>query len=89
MSAYMVADETINRVVVWLYFEVSKYQHLRDQLEKASGIDTTDYGWSEVLGKAMFDLNIAGVTDRYSNGEGLERTSPDAYLTTKQHIGVS
>jgi hypothetical protein len=69
MSAYMVADETINRVVYWLYFEVAKYQWLRDKLEKASGIDTTSYAWAEALGQAMFQLNIAGVNDRYGDGE--------------------
>ncbi len=69
MSSYMVADETINRVVEWLYWEVTKNQWLRDKLERVSGIDTTSYGWSETLGKAMFDLNIAGVNDRYGDGE--------------------
>ena len=69
MSAFMVADETINRVVYWLYFEVMKSQWLRDKLEKVSGIDTTSYAWSETLGKAMFALNIAGVNARYGEGE--------------------
>ena len=69
MSAYMVADETINRVVYWPYFEVTRYQRLRDKLEKASGIVTTTYAWSEELGKAMFALNIAGVNDRYGDRE--------------------
>jgi hypothetical protein len=69
MSAYLVADETINRVVEWLYWELDKSPWLRDKLEQASGIDTTSYGWAEALGKAMFDLNIAGVNDRYGNGE--------------------
>ncbi len=69
MSAFMVADETINRVVEWLYFEVSKYPWLRDKLEKATGIDTTSYAWSKTLGKAMCALNMAGVTDRYGDGE--------------------
>jgi hypothetical protein len=69
MSAFMVKDETINRVVEWLYWEVTKNQWLRDKLETASGIDTTTYAWAEALGKAMFDLNIAGVNDRYRDGE--------------------
>ncbi len=69
MSAFMVADETINRVVYWLYFEVSKSQWLRDKLEQVSGIDTTSYAWSEELGKAKFALNIAGVNARYGEGE--------------------
>ena len=69
MSAFMVKDETINRVVYWLYWEVTKSQSIRDKLEQVSGIDTTSYGWSETLGKAMFDLNIAGVNDRYGDEE--------------------
>jgi hypothetical protein len=72
MSAYMVADETINRVVEWLSWEITRSQWLRDKLEKASGIDTSAYKWAEALGKAMFALNIAGVNDRYGNGEAGE-----------------
>jgi hypothetical protein len=71
MSAYMVADETLNRVVEWLYFEVAQYPYLRDKLEKASGIDTTAYAWSEALGKAMFELNTLSVNDRYGEGEAV------------------
>lgn len=69
MSAFMVADETINRVVYWLYWEVANRQWLKDKLEQVSGIDTTAYAWAEALGKAMFALNIAGVNDRYGDGE--------------------
>ena len=69
MSTFMVADETIDRVVYWLSIEVMKSQWLRDKLEQVSGIDTSEYAWSEELGKAMFDLNIAGVNDRYGDGE--------------------
>jgi hypothetical protein len=69
MSAYMVANETINRVVYWLYFEVAKSQWLREKLEKTSGVDTSAYEWTEALGKAMFQLNIDGVNARYGDGE--------------------
>jgi hypothetical protein len=69
MSAYIVADETINRVVEWLYWELDKSPWLRDKLEKASGIDTSAYKWAAELGKVMFQLNIAGVNDRYGDGE--------------------
>jgi len=65
----MVADETINRVVEWLYWEVAKSQSIKDKLEQVSDIDTSGYGWSETLGKAMFNLNIAGVNARYGDGE--------------------
>lgn len=71
MSAYMVADETINRVVYWLYFEVAKSQYIREKLEKTSGVDTSAYEWAEALGKAMFQLNIDGVNARYGGyGDG-------------------
>ena len=33
MSAYMVEDETINRVVEWLYWEVTTDPFLKEQLE--------------------------------------------------------
>ena len=69
MSAFMVADETINRVVNWLYFEITKSQWLREKLEKACGIDASGYAWEEELGKAMFQLNIDGVNARYGDGE--------------------
>jgi hypothetical protein len=69
MSAYLVANETINRVVYWLYFEVAKSQWLREKLEKTSGVDTSAYEWAEVLGKTMFQLNIDGVNARYGDGE--------------------
>jgi hypothetical protein len=69
MSAFMVADDTINRVVSWLYWEVIKSQSIRDKLEQVSGIDTTSYAWPEALGKAMFELNSASVNDRYGDGE--------------------
>jgi hypothetical protein len=69
MSAYMVANETINRVVYWLYFEVAKSQWLREKLEKTSGVDTSAYEWTQTLGKAVFQLNIDGVNARYGDGE--------------------
>lgn len=43
MSAYLVADETINRVVEWLYWEVTTDPFLQGQLEEALGIDTSGY----------------------------------------------
>jgi hypothetical protein len=80
----MVNDETINRVVDWLYWEVMKYQWLRDKFEKASRIDTTSYAWSERLGKAMFALNIAGVNDRYKD-RGAKSFRPLDYRYTPAH----
>src|SRR6266508_1323315 len=67
MSAFMVKDETINRVVYWLSYEVAKSQWLKEKMENALKIDTTTYNWEETLGRAMFQLNIDAVCDRYGN----------------------
>ncbi len=41
MSAYIVEDETVSRVVEWLYWEVTKDPFLKEQLENTLKIDTT------------------------------------------------
>ncbi len=65
----MVEDETINRVVTWLSWEVIRSLWLKDKAEKALHLDTTTHNWEEILGYAMFELNIDGVNDRYGEGE--------------------
>ncbi len=50
MSAYMVEDETINRVVEWLRWEVGSSPDLKKQLEGTLGIDTTRDQWHGKLG---------------------------------------
>ena len=69
MSAFMVADETINRVITWLSWEKTRSQWFKKKVEDAVQIDTSKHYWEEGLGKAMFQLNIYGVNDRYGEGE--------------------
>lgn len=69
MSAYMVADETINRVVRWLNREVYQSSFLKEKVEKTLAITTGSEAWADTVGKAMFQLNIDGVNDRYGDGE--------------------
>jgi hypothetical protein len=69
MSAFMVADETINRVITWLSWEKTRSQWFKKKVEDALQIDTSKHYWEEELGKAMFQLNIDGVNDRYGEGE--------------------
>jgi hypothetical protein len=69
MSAFMVADETINRVVGWLSREVYQSSYLKEKAEKTLGITIDSDAWAETVGKAMFQLNIDGVNDRYGDGE--------------------
>ncbi len=69
MSAFMVADATINRVVTWLKREVATSRFTLDWLAQEYGIDLTSDGWDEKLAQAMFQLNCDGVNARYGAGE--------------------
>jgi hypothetical protein len=71
MSAYMVADQTINQIVNWLGREVAQASgtiSLRQKLLKL-GFDASIAGWAEILGQEMFVLNIQAVDARYGQGE--------------------
>ena len=70
MSAFMVEDKTINRVVTWLKREVATSRHFTlDCLAREYGVDLTSDNWDEKLAKAMFQLNCDGVNARYGEGE--------------------
>ena len=69
MSAFMVEDKTINRVVTWLTREVQTSRFTLDWLAREYDIDLTSDGWDEKLANAMFQLNCDGVNARYGEGE--------------------
>ena len=69
MSAFMVEDQTINRVVTWLRREVGTNHYTLDQLARQYGVNLTSDKWDEKLAKAMFQLNCDGVNARYGEGE--------------------
>jgi hypothetical protein len=71
MSAFIVADKTINNVVNWLdralgetYGTITIRQKLLEQ-----GFDASAADWAERLGYAMLQLNIIAVDARYGSGE--------------------
>src|SRR6266516_4652522 len=70
MSAFMVEDTTINRVVTWFTREVATNSHFTlDRLAREYGVDLSSDRWDEKLAQAMFQLNCDGVNARYGNGE--------------------
>jgi len=69
MSAFIVEDKTINRVVTWLRREVSTSHVAMDRLARKYGIDLVSDNWNEKLARAMFQLNCDGVNARYGQGE--------------------
>jgi hypothetical protein len=71
MSAFIVADKTINTIVHWVdraleetYGTITIRQKLLEQ-----GFDAVLEGWTERLGYAMFQLNVIAVEARYGSGE--------------------
>jgi hypothetical protein len=68
MSAFMVADTTINYIVNWLRREIDRLPVISQKL-KAAGFDTSTSDWAERLGYAMFLLNIKAVDTRYGNAQ--------------------
>jgi hypothetical protein len=69
MSAYMVRDETINRVITWLSWEITRSDWLKRKVDEELHLDLSKSNWEEELGHAMFQLNIDGVNERYGEGE--------------------
>jgi hypothetical protein len=68
MSAYIVADKTINNVVNCLRRDVDldRFSHIPHKLTEL-GFDTGKSGWEERLGYAMFQLNVIAVDIRYGS----------------------
>jgi hypothetical protein len=71
MSAFMVADKTINQIVNWLdkaleeaYDTITIRHKLLEQ-----GFDASVAGWAERLGYALFQLNVIAVDARYGSGQ--------------------
>jgi hypothetical protein len=69
MSAFMVEDKTINRVVTWVAREVSTNFSMMDRLARKYEIDLVSDNWEEKLATAMFQLNCDGVNSRYGEGQ--------------------
>ena len=65
MSAFVVEDKTINTVVCFLFTN----QDFKDWFYRRFSIDLDqDYATNQ-LGKAMFELNVKAVEQRYGKGE--------------------
>jgi hypothetical protein len=71
MSAFIVADKTINTIVNWLdsaLEEAYGTSSIRQKLQEM-GFDKSKAGWAEWLGYAMFQPNVIAVEARYGSGQ--------------------
>src|SRR5438045_7926709 len=69
MSAYVVEDKTINRVITWLKAEAEDSPSIRILLAGEGEIDLESEGWDGKLARAMFQLNCDAVNIRYGEHE--------------------
>ena len=71
MSAFIVEDKTINRIVNMLVHEINHNPSSYNLKEKLSelGYDLSDNSFAEYLARDMFDLNVNAVRQRYSEKE--------------------
>ena len=69
MSAFIVEDTTINRVVTCLKREVQRSRFTLDWLAREYNVDLTSDNWDAKLAQAMFQLNCDGVNARYGEGK--------------------
>jgi hypothetical protein len=67
MSAFIVEDKTINRVITYLKDERSEY--IREIIKEELGINLRTLDGQETLAREMFALNCAAVEERYGKGE--------------------
>jgi len=74
MSAYVVSDEVINRIVSHLSYE--HYQSVTHgcckRILAEAGYDVETHDGAEQLADAMFNLNIEAVEQRYGKGQAKE-----------------
>lgn len=69
MSAFMVSDKTINKIVTFLDIMLIKEWPILTQHFRKAGFDVNLDNFREKLGNAMFELNIRAVESRYGKGK--------------------
>ena len=75
MSAFVVDDETINRVVSWLNVQAmggaEKWRYCLKPIHRSGYILDTEIGCKR-LGEEMFTVNCNSIEQRYGEGEAKE-----------------
>ena len=82
MSAFVVEQTTINKILSWLRHEFQQHAWLR-QIAKRYQVDVTTDGWEQRLAQEMYALNVAAVNQRY------HETNPAPEMVYAQYPYVS
>ena len=66
MSAFLIADKTLNRILSYLDEELRRSAWLRSKFEAALGVNFAG-DWKTALGQKMWDLNQLALGYRYAD----------------------
>ncbi len=69
MSAFLVEDKTIHKIINILDFQIRKSPWLKNKFREELGINFEDYNndWKTNLGQKMWDLNQLSLGYRYGD----------------------
>src|SRR5690349_14710419 len=87
MSAYLVDDITINKIVTYLDHELQYDDRAILGIAQKYGIDLTSDNWQAALAQAMYDLNCQALYQRYGD-EQRQRAVPYRPEVCNQPIAV-
>src|SRR5947208_3499269 len=88
MSAFIVENKTINRIVTWLAREVRTSYSTMERIARKYRIDITGDNWQENLANAMFQLNCDGVNARYGKGQAEQFRSHNFTYKTEMYFSL-
>lgn len=76
MSAFIVEDKTISNIVNWINRNLDEcYEVKQDLIEMGYNLDSVN--WQDKLAQDLFDLNVKGVGQRYSQVTPDKQTKED------------
>jgi hypothetical protein len=65
MSAFIVADKTINKIIAWFGDLVLSDPYIRRLAQSKYALDIESEGWQQKLAQAFYDMNVEAVNQRY------------------------
>ena len=83
MSAFLVGNTTINKIITIIRRQTQKSEWFKSELASKLNIDFIEYGWETKLGQKMFDLNQLALKYRYG-----DRKQPIVYKYQSDLWGV-
>lgn len=65
MSSWVCPDETINRIVTYLYHQIDSRDSIIGKIKEITGLDVRHFDEAEKFGFLLRELNLRGTGQRY------------------------